>query len=326
MSFVTSNMGLVTWDQGTDPYDHAQLSSNWVAVDGHDHTPGRGRQVPSAGIADGAITSTKILDGAVVASKIPDASITQAKLANNSVGSAQIIDGSVGSAEILDGSVGVAELDPNILPLGTVIAWYRPNTGISLPGGGWEVCDGRAWSAVSNAWGVSTGFMPDLRNRFVLGAGTTNIGTGYTQNPDIGMTGGTHSNDLTHSHTVNAHSHTVAAHSHTISADGVHYHYYDDTNGRLIPPATPTLPQQQSQANRGNANYQTAVPGVPEAFAYQDHSHYGNTANSGNHSHGGATATATAGTDTQAPGTNSQLGVTDNRPAYVGLLYIMRVR
>lgn len=318
-------MGLIAWDQGADPYDHSQLASNWIAVDTHDHTAGRGRQVPSGGIADGAVTSAKILDGAVTPTKIPDASIVQAKLANNSVGSAQIQDGSVGAAEIQDGSVSYTELDTNILPLGTVIAWYRPNTGVSLPGGGWEVCDGRAWSAVSNAWGVSTGFMPDLRNKFILGAALTNIGTGYTQNPDIGMSGGSHSNDLTHSHTVNAHSHTVNSHTHAISADGTHYHYYGDDNGRLVPPAIPTGPTQQSRANRGNDNYATAVA-VAEAFAYQDHIHYGNTSQTPDHTHGGATGGATAGTDSQSPGTNTQLGVTENRPAYVGLLYIMRVR
>jgi hypothetical protein len=325
MSFVTSNMGLITWDQGADPYDHAQLASNWIAVDTHDHSTGRGRQVPSAGIVDAAITSAKIADGAVIPTKIPDASITQAKLAVNSVGSAQIIDGSVGAPEILDGSVGVAELDPNIVPLGTVIAWYRPNTGVSLPGGGWEVCDGRAWNTVSNAWGVSAGFMPDLRNKFILGAALTNIGTGFTQNPDIGMAGGTHSNDLTHGHTVNAHSHTVNAHSHVITADGNHFHYYGSDNGSLTPPANPVGPTVQSIANRGNDNYQTAAA-VAEAFAYKNHNHYGNTSLTPDHTHGGSTGNATPGTDSQSPGTNSQLGIQDNRPAYVGLLYIMRVR
>jgi hypothetical protein len=134
------------------------------------------------------------------------------------------------------------------------------------------------------------------------------------------------STGLAHTHTVASHSHSVNSHSHGINADGAHHHYYGDDNGRLTPPVAPTIPIQQSQANRGNNNYQTAAPGVPEAFAYKDHSHYGWTDDQGSHAHGGVTGTATPSTSSAAPATDSQLGTLDKRPSFVGLLYIIKVK
>lgn len=317
---TSTNMGLTIWDLGTDPYDHAQLAANWNAVDLHDHTAGKGKRIPSAGLADGSVTTIKIADGAVTPTKIPDHSITALQLADGAVGTAELADGAVTTAKVADGAITSAKIDPHYLEIGTVVAWYRPNTSVPLPSGGWEICDGRAWSAVPNAWSVTTGNMPDLRNKFILGAGLSNLGTGINNNPDIGQAGTT-----THTSTQSlnlAHSHTVNAHSHGISSDGTHYHYYGDDGGRLTPPTAPSAPIQQSKANRGNDNYQTATP-VAEAFAYQDHIHYGWTGESGLHTHGGVTGNATPGTDTQLSTVNITV---DKRPAYVGLLYIMRVR
>jgi len=50
-------MGLRVWDQAGDAYDHTQQANNWARVDYHDHTPGRGVQIPSDGIEPGAITA-----------------------------------------------------------------------------------------------------------------------------------------------------------------------------------------------------------------------------------------------------------------------------
>src|SRR4051812_23976514 len=60
MSFVTGNMGLYGWNQQTDLFDHTQLANNWAKVDYHDHTPGRGVQVPTDGIENRAITPAKL--------------------------------------------------------------------------------------------------------------------------------------------------------------------------------------------------------------------------------------------------------------------------
>lgn len=55
MAQATPKMGLYTWNKPLDPYDYVQLTSNWNKVDYHDHTPGRGTQIPMGGIAAGAV-------------------------------------------------------------------------------------------------------------------------------------------------------------------------------------------------------------------------------------------------------------------------------
>jgi hypothetical protein len=79
MPYTSSKMSLRVWNLEQDPYDHAQLADNWFRVDQHDHTPGRGVQIPTEGIADSAITQAKIAAG--VQATPPDGSITLAKVA-----------------------------------------------------------------------------------------------------------------------------------------------------------------------------------------------------------------------------------------------------
>lgn len=64
MALTTPKMGLRLWDQLQDRYDHDQQADNWSKVDFHDHTPGRGVQIPTEGLATGAVTVAK-LDPAV---------------------------------------------------------------------------------------------------------------------------------------------------------------------------------------------------------------------------------------------------------------------
>lgn len=60
MAFTSAKMGLRIWNLLTDLYDHAQLADNWAKVDYHDHSPGKGVQIPTEGIADGAVTAAKL--------------------------------------------------------------------------------------------------------------------------------------------------------------------------------------------------------------------------------------------------------------------------
>lgn len=60
MAITSPSMGLKIWNLLTDPYDHAQLADNWAKVEQHDHTEGKGVQIPTAGIAAGAISATKL--------------------------------------------------------------------------------------------------------------------------------------------------------------------------------------------------------------------------------------------------------------------------
>lgn len=60
MATTSPSMGLKIWNLLGDPYDHSQLADNWAKVDQHDHSEGKGVQIPTAGIADGAISSAKL--------------------------------------------------------------------------------------------------------------------------------------------------------------------------------------------------------------------------------------------------------------------------
>lgn len=62
MAFTSGMMGLRIWNLLTDLYDHAQMADNWAKVDYHDHSPGKGVQIPTDGLADGAVTPAKMAD------------------------------------------------------------------------------------------------------------------------------------------------------------------------------------------------------------------------------------------------------------------------
>lgn len=53
---TTNKMSLRVWTSLDDDFDHEQLADNWAKLDAHDHTNGRGVQIPTEGIADEAIT------------------------------------------------------------------------------------------------------------------------------------------------------------------------------------------------------------------------------------------------------------------------------
>lgn len=71
---TTSNMGLKIPSPGDTDYP-TSISDSFTSVDQHDHTSGKGVQIPTGGIADSAITTAKL--GAN--------SVTQAKLAAKTV-------------------------------------------------------------------------------------------------------------------------------------------------------------------------------------------------------------------------------------------------
>lgn len=60
MALTSPNMGLRIWTATADRYDHDQAAANFAKIDYHDHTPGRGIQIPTEGIYDGAVNYAKI--------------------------------------------------------------------------------------------------------------------------------------------------------------------------------------------------------------------------------------------------------------------------
>lgn len=78
---TTPNMGLVRWDQPNDVFSYTELSDNFNLLDVHDHASGNGVQIPTAGLANLAVTETKIANDAVTAAKIADGTVGAAELA-----------------------------------------------------------------------------------------------------------------------------------------------------------------------------------------------------------------------------------------------------
>lgn len=96
---ITPNMGLVAWNNATDPYDSEELATNFAKLDEHDHTSGKGKQITTGALADASITADKLAPSTFTAI-VPDGSITSAKLANNAVITPKILDGEVTTAKI----------------------------------------------------------------------------------------------------------------------------------------------------------------------------------------------------------------------------------
>jgi microcystin-dependent protein len=204
----------------------------------------------------------------------------------------------------------------------------------------WLLCDGTAISRTTyddlytiqgNVFGGGDGSttfnLPDMRDRFVVGAGSS-----YARNAQ----GGSTSNDIGHTHTVNSHSHSIAQHSHTVIS---HRHYtgaHSHTSGSIV-----------AHIFR-NSTYQMYLQNVSSGV--WGGTHLINIYNSSNNGAGHATAVGTSGstgstdagyTDYQSPGT-STAGATstgntspstnssgssslENRPPYIGILYIIKV-
>lgn len=85
----TPNMGLIAWNQPSDPYNSQELAENFVRLDLHDHTEGRGQRIGTAAITDQAITASK-LHPTAVAGAIGTGTVDTLQLADNSVTRAKV--------------------------------------------------------------------------------------------------------------------------------------------------------------------------------------------------------------------------------------------
>lgn len=81
MARTTSSMVLKVWNLVADKFNHTELAANWDAIDIHNHTTGKGIQIPTAGIQDLNVTTAKLADLAVITAKLADNSVTAAKVA-----------------------------------------------------------------------------------------------------------------------------------------------------------------------------------------------------------------------------------------------------
>lgn len=180
------------------------------------------------------------------------------------------------------------------VPSGVITMWSGSLT--SIPSG-WALCDGQNGT-------------PDLRDRFIVGAGSS-----Y----DPGDTGGSDSVTLTesqipsHSHgsgtlgTSSAGSHSHSSGSYTTSTTGSHTHNY--TSGRLL--ASGSTDQVGSDRNP----YFVSLTETTSSAGSHSHNITGNSGTSGSHSH------SISGTTSSTGGGNPH----ENRPPFYALAYIMKL-
>jgi hypothetical protein len=139
------------------------------------------QSVQEAKIQTGAVTNTKIADNSVTTVKVLDANVTADKLATDAVTTVKILDGNVTEPKIADNAVTTNKIaDGNVtvdklassgvlpaldgsnllgiegVPSGIIAIW---SGSIATIPNGWVICDG-------------TNSTPDLRDRFVIGAGS----------------------------------------------------------------------------------------------------------------------------------------------------------
>lgn len=318
----TLNMNLIPWEEFDDSYDYGQLSHNFVLIDQHDHTSGKGVRLTTNSLADGAVTTVKLGDHNVTRSKLAAQAVGPDELADDAVTRPKLADDAVGPDELAEGSVQPKHLDPNVVPIGSVTAWWRPSNAHPIPSG-WLPCDGRTLGPSEHDFqGGGTIVLPDLNDDQTLVGGADTA---------IGQAGGSNSPSVAHVHAVAghthtvAHSHTVASHAHSISSDGQHEHGFKDDNGN-----------PQALGSRGIV---TATSGgfqalfVPGLNSGQTSTVFVDMDDRGAHSHTGATGAAAPSTSADTPSTSSQslttdsaLSTVDVRGSFLRVLFIIKVK
>jgi microcystin-dependent protein len=202
------------------------------------------------------------------------------------------------------------------LPIGSIIMWFGASTSVPT---GWQVCNG-------------TNGTPDLRDRFVVGAGSSyslgdtggadTVTLDVTQIPAHNHTATTNTVNLAHTHTFSGSGTTSSvnlAHNHTGVTDLHAGHNHNTTGGGSLAAgggyraATSDFTRDTSVAGAhthslninnalGSHDHTVSVSGTTGAMsANQSHSHTVTVANTG--------------------GGNAH----ENRPPYFALFYIMRV-
>ena len=183
------------------------------------------------------------------------------------------------------------------VPSGIIAVWSGSEG--SIPSG-WYLCNGSSGT-------------PDLRNRFIVGAGS---GSSYS----VGNTGGSNTVTLStsqipsHSHTTNNHSHNASVsdpgHGHSVSvSDPGHSHNTSVTGAKLFP-------------GYGGAHVPYGgAGGYPGTHFNMSNANTGISANASN-----ANTSISVSTGNANPSTNNTGGggSHENRPPYYALCYIMK--
>ena len=168
------------------------------------------------------------------------------------------------------------------LPTGTIVAYG----GNSAPSG-WQLCNGATPVTTALQTLLGQGTVPDLRNRFIVGAGSnySRHNTGGSANATL----------VAHSHTINNHTHSFSA----STTGGNHVHQYIDqyvviNNGYRPWPASNNDCAQRNINTTGSGSHSHSISGTT-----------GNPSNTGTNSQGSSAVNA-------------------NLPPYYALVYIIK--
>jgi len=222
------------------------------------------------------------------------------------------------------------------VPIGTVLLWAGTDANLNT---GWLVCDGSAinrttysdlYTIQGNAFGAGDGSttfnIPDMRDRFVVGAGSS-----YAQNAQ----GGASTNNMAHTHTVNSHTHTTGTHSHTVTSHRHstpnHSHGAGTYRARIMRASQYQMYMYQASSTGWTANVMVNLYNSSSNSTAQSTG----VVISGSSSSAGASNTGYSAPTTNAvsAGTTGGTGLTsnssgsatqENKPPYIGIFYIIK--
>lgn len=202
-----------------------------------------------------------------------------------------------------------------ITPIGAIIPWFgNPTT--SLPSN-WMLCDGKAINDLESPLnGIA---VPDMRNRFVRGEGVSTrdhlaVGVDY---------GGIDSVDLLHEHEIQS----DGEHGHSMSAPaGSHGHDLTTSGANVF--GSGTTVSCSAGAAYMPAGYLAdglESPSVCTRIWGKAHNHTAGSQGAGTHTH--SVPIDGAGVHVHSGSTGSAgKSIQDNRPYYIALHYIIRVK
>jgi microcystin-dependent protein len=189
-----------------------------------------------------------------------------------------------------------------VVPVGTVLMWAGSDANVPT---NWLLCNGAAisrstYSDLFNSLGSgfgggngSTTFnIPDMRDRFVVGAGTT-----YSRNGKGGSVSVTLSTAQLASHNHGNTGSTTPSHTHGISSSGTHGHALD-------------------YSSSGGINHGVTAMGTKLGTSS------GIVGTSGAHTH--TTSSQSGGSHLHSTGSAGSGLAHENRPPYIGMFYIIK--
>jgi hypothetical protein len=273
------------------------------------------------GAAINAFQGSRLVTGTVAGTALANLGVTGAKIATQ--------------------TITRDKLDANVIPIGTIIQWWRPSNSHAIPTG-WLECDGSSVIAANHEFtGGGTINIPDLRNKYVLGAnsatayntagtatdantGAPGVTAGGNSSNSAGgsstqSAGGSNTLNLNHRHSMPhdhnySHSHGTADHTHHASLPD-HTHGFqaksvawDSGGGALYGIAYST--------STGGVNWRAPSGGTLIDFLTEGASATGTTSQS----------TSTTGAASNS-NTDYQLNSPqDSRPRSFGLIYLIKVK